>query len=132
MIDYNFITGKIINCAIEVHKELGPGLLESVYETCLLEELKINNLKVYNQVKLPINYKGKELNKDFYIDLLVENEIIVELKSVDILLPVHEVQLVTYLKLADKRIGLLINFNVPVLKEGIRRKINGYIDITTQ
>lgn len=92
MTDYNKITGKIITCAIEVHKELGPGLLESVYETCLLEELK----------------------------------------SVEILLPVHEVQLVTYLKLADKKIGLLINFNVPVLKEGIRRKINGYIDVTAQ
>lgn len=126
--DYNRITSKIISSAIEVHRELGPGLLESVYEICLEEEIRSHGLDVSRQVQLPICYKGKTLNKDFYIDLLVENEIVVELKSAEVLLPVHEVQLVTYLKLANKKLGLLINFNVPVLKDGIRRKINGTLE----
>ena len=124
--DYNKLTESIISSAIEVHKELGPGLLESVYETCLIEELKSNDLNVLNQVKLPVIYKGKSLDKDFYIDILVNNLVIVELKSVEVMLPVHEVQLLTYLRLANKKLGLLINFNVPVLKDGIRRRINGY------
>jgi GxxExxY protein len=116
----------IVNAAFEVHKELGPGLLESVYEYCLVQELKSRNLHVESQVKLPVFYKGKQLEKEFVLDLLVEHEIVIELKAVEILLPVHEVQLVTYLKLADKKLGYLINFNVPLLKEGIKRKINGY------
>ncbi len=123
--EYNLISGNIINAAIEVHKELGPGLLESVYEYCLVEELKRRGSNCVTQVRLPIVYKGKQLEKDFIIDILVEDIIIVELKSVELLLPVHEVQLVTYLKLANKKLGLLINFNVPVLHEGIRRRING-------
>ncbi|MCK4662628.1 MAG: GxxExxY protein [Bacteroidales bacterium] len=126
--DYNKLTQKIIAAAIEVHKELGPGLLESVYEYCLIEELKDKGINVKSQVKLPIVYKGKTLDKTFYIDLLVEDKIVVELKAVEIILPVHEVQLVTYLKLADKRLGLLINFNVPLLKDGIRRKVNKFIE----
>ena len=125
---YNKLTNKIISAAIDVHKELGPGLLESVYEYCLMAELRNRNLYVRNQVQLPLIYKGERLNKEFYIDILVENSIIIELKAVEILLPVHEVQLVSYLKLADKKLGLLINFYVPVLKDGIRRKINGYFD----
>lgn len=124
--EFNKLTDIVVSSAIEVHKQLGPGLLESVYEICLLDELRSKNLKVLNQVKLPVVYKGKKLDKEFIIDILVENELVVELKSVEVLLPVHEVQLVTYLKLADKKLGLLINFNVPVLKEGIRRRINGY------
>jgi GxxExxY protein len=116
----------IVNAAFEVHKELGPGLLESVYEYCLVQELKSRNLHVESQVKLPVFYKGKQLEKEFVLDLLVEHEIVIELKAVEILLPVHEVQMVTYLKLADKKLGYLINFNVPLLKEGIKRKINGY------
>ncbi len=123
--EYNTLSGKIINAAIDVHKELGPGLLESVYEYCLVEEFKRRNLKCETQVRLPIIYKGEKLEKEFIIDILVESMIIIELKSVEILLPVHEVQLVTYLKLANKKLGLLINFNVPVLHEGIRRRING-------
>ena len=123
--EYNILSSKIINAAIDVHKELGPGLLESVYEFCLVEELKSRGLKCETQVRLPIIYKGKQLDKEFIIDILVENIIIIELKSVEIILPVHEVQLVTYLKLANKKLGLLINFNVPVLHEGIRRRING-------
>jgi len=123
--DYNILSGKIINAAIDVHKELGPGLLESVYEYCLVEEFTRRGLKCQSQVRLPILYKGKQLEKEFIIDILVEDLIIIELKSVEILLPVHEVQLVTHLKLANKKLGLLINFNVPLLHEGIRRKING-------
>ncbi len=117
---------QIVNAAFEVHSELGPGLLESVYEICLIEELRNRNLLAERQVKLPVVFKGKILDKDFFIDLLVEKQIIVELKAVEILLPVHEVQLLTYMKLADKKLGYLINFNVPLIKDGIRRKINGY------
>lgn len=126
--DYNSITQIIIGSAIEVHRELGPGLMESVYEVCLLKLLRDAGLKVEKQVSLPVYFKGEELDKQFIIDVLVENQIILELKSVEVLLPVHEAQLVTYLKLADKRLGLLINFNVVLLKEGIRRRINGIID----
>jgi len=122
--ELNELSGKIISAAIEVHRELGPGLLESVYEYCFFEELVNRGLSVRKQVQLPIIYKGNILEKDFFIDLLVDDEIIIEIKAIDILLPVHEVQLVTYLKLADKRLGLLINFNVPRLVEGIRRKVN--------
>ena len=123
--DYNTITQKIIGCAIEVHKELGPGLLESVYELCLFKTMLEAGLKVESRVALPVVFKSDVLNKDFVIDLLVENEIVVELKSVESILPVHESQLVTYLKLSNKKLGLLINFNVQILKNGIRRKING-------
>lgn len=125
--DYNNITKEIIASAIEVHKELGPGLLESVYEFCLIDELKRRNIQLKSQVKLPIVYKGKQLDKDFIMDILVEDSVVIELKSVETILPVHEVQLLTYLRLADKKLGLLINFNVPVLKEGVKRKINGYL-----
>ncbi len=124
--EYENIGNLILNSAFEVHKELGPGLLESVYEFCLTEELLNKSLKVQNQIKLPVVYKGKILNKEFIIDILVEDLIIIELKSVELLLPVHEVQLLTYLKLADKKLGFLINFNVQYLKEGIRRKVNNY------
>ncbi len=116
----------IVDAAFEVHKELGPGLLESVYEHCLVQELKSRDLYVESQVKLPVIYKGMQLDKEFVLDLLVEHEIVIELKAVEILMPVHEVQLLTYLKLADKKLGYLINFNVPLLKEGLKRKINGY------
>jgi len=107
----NNLAYNIIGAAIEVHKELGPGLLESVYEECLLAELRLRHMKVVKQVPVPINYKGIELDKLFYVDLLVEDEIIIELKCVEALHPVHEVQVVTYLKLANKRLGYLMNFN---------------------
>ena len=123
--DYNAITHVIIQCAIEVHKELGPGLVEAVYEACLKRLLIRRGLKVKSQVAIPIFFQGEILDKCFKIDLLVEDKVVVELKSVEYLLPVHEAQLVTYLKLANKKIGLLINFNVVLLKNGIRRKING-------
>lgn len=123
--DYNLLTEKIIESCIDVHKELGPGLLESVYEVCTIAVLKKNGLQVESQVKLPVFFKGEQLEKDFIIDILVEDKVILELKAVEGILPIHEAQLVTYLKLSDKKLGLLINFNVPLLVQGIRRKING-------
>lgn len=126
--EYNKITETVIKCAIEVHKELGPGLMESVYEVCLMKLLREEGLLVRRQVVVPVHFKGERLNKEFIIDILVEDSVILELKSIEVILPVHEAQLVTYLKLADKRLGLLINFNVVLLKDGIRRRINGVID----
>ncbi len=113
---------------MEVHKELGPGLMESVYEVCVENVMKKYGLSVQRQVSLPIIFKGEKLEKEFIIDMLVNDLIILEFKSVEDLLPVHEAQLVTYLKLADKKLGLLINFNVTLLKHGIRRKINGNLN----
>jgi len=121
---YNKLSSSVIGAAIEVHKELGPGLLEAVYEECLISELKQKGFNVKSQVKLPIIYKGKELSKHFIIDIIVEDKLIVELKAVEDFLSVHEVQLVTYLKLSGIKLGLLINFNETVLKNGIRRRIN--------
>ena len=123
--DYNALAEKIIQACTEVHNELGPGLLQSVYENYTIDTLKRYGLIVNNQVKIPVTFQGKKLGKEFIIDLLVEDTIILELKTVDALLPIHEAQLETNLKLADKRLGLLINFNVPLLKQGIKRKING-------
>ncbi len=107
----NEISYKIVGCAIEVHKHLGPGLLESVYEECLIEELKNNGLQVAKQVQVPILYKGKTLGIPLRLDLLINDLIIVELKSVDIMIPVFKAQLLSYLKLTSKPKGLLINFN---------------------
>jgi GxxExxY protein len=118
----NQITEKVIGCAIEVHKNLGPGLLESIYEGALCCELDINKINFKKQVVLPIIYKGVTLG-DYRLDLLVENEVIVELKVADRIEPVHEAQLLTYLKITGKRLGLIINFNVPILKNGIKRII---------
>ena len=125
--EYDNITSIIIGSAIEVHKELGPGLMESVYEVCLEKLLLRHGLKVERQVKLPVFFKGKKLDKDFYIDMLIEGEIVLELKCVDEILPIHEAQLLTYLKLSGNKIGLIINFNVVLLKDGIKRKILGTI-----
>lgn len=126
--DYNELSGEIIEACIEVHKELGLGLMESVYEICLISVLKRKKLNPKQQVSLPVVFKGEKLNKEFVIDILVDDKIILELKSVEAILPVHEAQLVTYLKLADKKLGLLVNFNVPLLTQGIRRKINGNLN----
>ncbi len=119
----NEITYKIIGCAYKVHSELGPGLLESTYEICLEYELREEGLKVEKQKALPVVYQGIKMDAGYRIDLLVEDEIVVELKSVEILAPIHEAQLLTYLKLAKKKLGLLINFNVIDLKKGIKRRI---------
>lgn len=118
----NKITEKIIGCAIEVHKNLGPGLLESIYENALCYELKENDVKYEKQFRIPIIYKGLNLG-DYRLDLLVEDEIIVELKAVERIEPVFEAQILTYLKITGKKLGLLINFNVPILKNGIKRII---------
>ena len=120
----NELSEKIIGCAIKVHRTLGPGLLESTYEVCLVHELKKAGLQVERQVSLPIFYDGIKLDADYQLDVLVEDKIILELKSVEKLLPIHKAQILTYLKLADKKLGLLINFNVTVLKNGLKRKIN--------
>jgi GxxExxY protein len=120
----NLITEKIIGASIEVHKTLGPGLLESTYEACLYYELEQMGLWVDKQVALPVSYKEVELEIGYRLDLMVEHRIIVELKSVSELLPVHTAQLLTYLKLSEKRLGLLINFNVSKLTDGVRRIAN--------
>ena len=125
---YNSLTERIIKCAIEVHKELGPGLMESVYEVCLKKVIADDSLNVKSQIIVPVHFRGEILDKEFVIDLLVEDEIVLELKSVEVILPVHEAQLVTYLKLSGKKLGLLINFNVALLKDGIRRRINGNLN----
>ncbi len=125
---YNLLTYQVIKCAIEVHKQLGPGLMESVYDYCLFNELQQEGISVKRQLILPVVYKGIILEKGFVIDQLIEDEVIIELKSTEGIFPIHEAQLVTYLKLSEKKIGLLINFNVAVLKEGIRRKINGNLN----
>ena len=116
-------TSPIIGAAIEVHRVLGPGLLESAYEECLCHELYLRGLSFERQVALPVSFKGLQLDCGYKIDLVVEREIVVELKAVEKILPVHEAQLLTYLKLSGKHVGLLINFNVPLLTRGIIRRI---------
>jgi len=115
---------QIVDAAFHVHKELGPGLLESAYERCLVFELIERGFQVERQIKLPIRYKGKLIEGGYRLDLIVENEIIIELKTVDKILPVHEAQLISYLKLSDKRLGYLINFKVNLIKNGIYRRVN--------
>ena len=122
--ELNEITEKIIGCAIRVHRALGPGLLESTYEVCVVHELNKAGLGVRSQVALPVVYDGITLDAGYRIDLLVEDSVIVELKSVDSLHPIHEAQMISYLKLSGKKVGLLINFNVTLLKNGIKRLAN--------
>jgi GxxExxY protein len=121
----NEISKIVFESALKVHKVLGPGLLESAYEECLFYELKKSNLKVEKQKALPLIYEEVKLDVGYRIDLLIENKFIVEVKSVEALNDVHLAQLLTYLRLSDCRLGLLINFNVKLLKEGVRRVING-------
>ena len=116
------ITDLIIGAAIEVHKALGPGLMESTYEECLCHELGLRNVAHERQVQVPLEYKGVRLDCGYRLDVLVDDRVIVELKAVERLLPVHEAQLLTYLRLLNKEVGLLINFSVPVLKNGIVRR----------
>ena len=111
----------VLDAAFQVHRELGPGLLESVYERCLSYEVRKRGLSVETQVVLPIAYDGHTIDAGLRLDMLVEGKVIVEIKAVEQLLPVHEAQIFTYLKLTQNRLGFLINFNVPLLKEGIRR-----------
>jgi GxxExxY protein len=120
----NEISNKIIGCAIEVYKQLGPGLLESAYQECLLYELKISGLEVQKEKPMPIIYKEIKLDHGYRIDLLVENKVVIEIKTVEVLNDVHTAQVLTYLKLGNYKLGLLLNFQVSVLKNGIKRIIN--------
>ncbi len=121
--DVNQVTEVIIGGAIEVHRELGPGLLESAYQACLLHELIQRGVAVRQQVELPVVYKGVRLDCGYKLDMLVEDQVIVELKSVEKLDRIHEAQLLSYLRLADKKVGLLINFNVTQLINGVKRRV---------
>lgn len=123
----NSLSHRVIGLCIEVHRELGPGLLESVYEEALAFELNQNGLIFERQIDLPIHYKGSRLNFGYRIDFLIENQLILELKAVTELLPIHQAQLLTYLKLKRLPLGLLVNFNTSVLKDGIRRVVSGAI-----
>ena len=118
------ISQGVLDSAFRVHSALGPGLLESAYEHCLCHELTKRNIRTDRQVQLPVIYDGIKIDAGYRIDLLVENHLIIEIKAVDHLLPIHEAQLLTYLKLADKKVGLLINFNVKSLKDGIKRMVH--------
>jgi len=120
----NEVSGSVVDAAIKVHRTLGPGLLESAYEACLLYELRKRQIKVLSQVELPVIYDSVVLDVGYRLDLLVEDCVIVELKAVEKLLPIHEAQLLSYLKLSGKQVGLLINFNVFRLKQGIKRFVN--------
>jgi GxxExxY protein len=120
------VSGSIIDAAMKVHSVLGPGLLESAYETCLTHELRSRGLKVLSQLVLPIKYEGLELDAGYRLDLLVEDCVIVEIKAVESLNTIYQAQLLSYLKMSGKQVGLLINFNVHHLKNGIRRVVNNY------
>jgi GxxExxY protein len=123
--EINEITGIVIDAAIEVHRALGPGLLESAYEECLCRELTLRRIAFQRQHPLPVQYKGLALDCGYRLDLVVADVVVVEIKAVEKLLPIHDAQLLTYLKLSGLKVGLLINFNVPVLKQGIRRRVWG-------
>ncbi|MBL7135144.1 MAG: GxxExxY protein [Candidatus Marinimicrobia bacterium] len=124
--EYNRISKIILDSCITVHKEMGPGLLESVYELCLMKEFDLRNLKANNQVPIPLIYKGFELSREFRIDILVENAIILEIKSCENLLAVHKDQIISCLKLTKKKLGFLVNFNTPLLKDGFKRFVNNF------
>jgi len=124
----DLITRRIIGAAIEVHRRLGPGLLESAYETCLAFELRLLGFRVDQQKPLPIVYKDVELDCGYRLDLVVEDAVVVEVKAVERLAPIHDAQLLSYLRLSEKRVGLLINFHVRVLKSGLKRIVNDFPD----
>jgi len=121
--DPNLVTGEIIDAAMRVHTVLGPGLLESAYEACLVHELKKRKMKALSQFPLPVHYDGLQLDLGYRVDVFVEDQVIVELKAVDVVHPVHLAQLMSYLKLSGKQLGLLLNFNVRHLKDGIQRVV---------
>ena len=124
--EYFKTSGIILDACITVHKIMGPGLLESIYEQCLMKEFELRMVKAKNQVPVSLIYKTHELSRELKIDILVENEIILELKSSEIMHPVYEAQIISYLKLTNKKLGFLINFNVPVLKDGKKRYVNNF------
>lgn len=122
------LTGRIIGLAIEVHRELGPGLLESAYEQCLWHELTTAGISARRQIDLPLRYKGFRLDCSYRIDILVDEAVVLEIKAVEKTLPIHEAQLLTYLRLGRYPVGLILNFNVPVLKDGILRRAMTHVD----
>ena len=122
--DLNQLSSKIIGAAIEVHKTLGPGLLESTYEECLCHELDLQGLKYDRQINLPVHYKDKKLDCGYRVDVIVERSVILELKAVDAILPIHKAQLLTYLKLSNVQLGLLLNFNISLMRDGVHRIVN--------
>jgi len=126
--DFNRLTDVVIAAAIEVHRQLGPGLLESAYQECLARELTLRNIPFERETPLPLEYKGVHLEYGYRLDFLVAKSVVIEVKAVEVIAPIHEAQLVTYLKLGDWQVGLLINFNVLQLTSGIRRRVNGFID----
>lgn len=123
--DFNDLSGRVIGAAIEVHRQVGPGLLESAYVECLGWELEQSGLSVEREVIVPLRYKKLTLAQSYRLDLLIDNCLIVEVKAVDKLMPIHDAQLLTYLRLMDKRLGLLMNFNVDAMRNGIKRLANG-------
>ena len=124
--ELNDLAGIILDAAITVHRAIGPGLLESVYQECLVMELRKRGIKVEREVHVQLHYQNEPIDKEYKIDLLVENEIILELKSVEVILKVHEAQVVSYLRLSNRKLGFLINFNVPLLKQGFKRFVNNF------
>ena len=123
MLVYEELSGRIISAAIEVHKHLGPGLLESAYELCLCHELHLRGISFRRQVPLPIHYKGISLDCEYKLDVVVEDKVILEIKSVDHVIDLNKAQLLTYLRLTDKKLGMLLNFNVEKMKNGITRLV---------
>ena len=123
MLIYEELTGEILAAATEVHKQVGPGLLGSAYEECLCHELNLRGLSFRRQVPLPVTYKGVKLDCGYRLDIVVEDQVILELKSVEAISPLHKAQLLTYLRLSGKKVGLLLNFNTPLLKEGVVRMV---------
>ena len=121
---YDVRTGRVVDAALAVHRAIGPGMLESVYQTCLAFELRERGIPLQVERDLPVRYRGVEIDAGFRIDMLVDNAVVVELKTVSKLLPVHEAQLLSYLRMSGHQIGLLINFNVPLLRDGIKRLID--------
>jgi GxxExxY protein len=124
ILDVNKTTESIIGAALEVHRHLGPGLLESAYEECLCEELSIRKIPFKRQIALPISYKSKKLDIGYRVDLLVKDEVVVELKTVESILPIHEAQTLTYMRLGGWQVGLILNFNVTILKNEIKRLVH--------
>ena len=123
---YNELSKIIVDACYQVHIELGPGLLESAYEFALLKEFELRNITAINQVPVKLYYKGHDTGKSYAVDILVENEIVIEIKSSEVMHPVYEAQTISYLKLAEKKLGFLVNFNVPLIKDGIKRFVNNF------
>lgn len=124
--ELNKISGEILDSCIAVHRELGPGLLESVYEYALLKEFEIRGIKCVNRIAVELFYKGHSTGKFYEMDILVEDAIVIELKAVEMMHPVFDAQIISYLKLANKPLGILVNFNVPLLKDGFKRFVNNF------